>query len=219
MKKLGAWAAAATLIAAIPFLANAQQLTRADFERSMDIGEKYSKLTVDVASQPEWQGNSDTFLYSKTVDGGHEFMMVNADTLKKEPAFDHVRLAAELSKESKKEYKPFDLPFRAFRFVDHQSAIEFSADGKGWRCDLSSYTCKNAPVSFRGRGNRGNNMTEGENINGTPVIDGVIQGGYGDTPKPENSRTKTVASPDGQWLAFVDNYNVWVRSKDGKQQS
>ncbi|MGB7191349.1 MAG: DPP IV N-terminal domain-containing protein, partial [Acidobacteriaceae bacterium] len=206
----------AALTAAIPFTVSAQQLTRADFERSMEIGQKYSKLTVNVAGQPEWQGDSDTVLYSKSVEGGHEFMVVDADKLTKEPAFDHAKLAAALSKASKKEYKPFDLPFRNFRFVDHRSAIEFAAEGGGWRCDLSSYTCKSQPVNFRGRGNRNDG---GETINGAPVIDGVIEGGYDDTPKAENSREHTVASPDGQWLAFIDNYNVWVRSKDGKQES
>src|SRR6185437_4144785 len=137
MKKLGAWAAMAVLTAAIPMMGNAQQLTRADFERSLDLGPKYSKLTIDVASPPEWQANSDTFLYSKTIEGGHEFMMVDANTLTKKPAFDHARLAAALSKVSKKEYKPFDLPFRNFRFVEHGSAIVFGPQALALPCKLN----------------------------------------------------------------------------------
>ncbi|MFZ0663734.1 MAG: DPP IV N-terminal domain-containing protein [Acidobacteriaceae bacterium] len=212
MKKWGASTLLAIAMAAIPVAATAQ-LTPADFERSMDLRAKYSKLAINMPGPPEWQAKGDVFVYQKSVEGGHEFMVVDANKLTNEPAFDHAKLAAALSKASKKEYQALKLPFRGFRFVDGRSAIEFMAAGEGWRCDLNAYTCKSQPMPFRGRGNNG-----GDTINGAPVVGDLIGGGYDDTPKAENSRENTVASPDGLWLAFIDNYNVWVRSKDGKQE-
>jgi len=42
--------------------------------------------------------------------------------------------------------------------------------------------------------------------------------GYDDTPKSENGAGKTLPSPDGKWLAYILNYNVRIRSKDGKEK-
>jgi dipeptidyl aminopeptidase/acylaminoacyl peptidase len=179
------------------------QVTEADFDRALNIQEKYSKLAINLPEPPVWQEGSDTLVYRKTVDGGHEFELVDAIAQTKQAAFDHAKLAAALSSASGESYQAATLPFARFRFVANRSAIEFTsgapgAPGANWHCDLTSYTCtKSAP---RRRG-----------------ADDEDDYGYDDTPRSVNDPEHTEASPDGQWLAFVDNYNVRVRSKDGKQ--
>jgi dipeptidyl aminopeptidase/acylaminoacyl peptidase len=181
------------------------QLTEADFDRALNIQEKYSGLVVNLPEPPVWQESTDTFVYRKSVEGGHEFDLVDAAAQTKQPAFDHAKLAAALSTASGESYKATTLPFPRFRFVDKRSAIEFTsgppgAPGANWHCDLTSYTCTKSAPRRRGAPD-----------------DGGDDYGYDDTPSAANDPQHTAASPDGQWLAFVDNYNVRVRSKDGKQ--
>ncbi|UPT97337.1 DPP IV N-terminal domain-containing protein [Bradyrhizobium barranii subsp. apii] len=40
---------------------------------------------------------------------------------------------------------------------------------------------------------------------------------YDDTPLAENDPDRTSASPDGKWLAYIRNYNLYLRSQDGLQ--
>ena len=181
------------------------QLTEADFDRALNIQEKYSGLVVNLPEPPVWQESTDTFVYRKSIDGGHEFDLVDANASSKQPAFDHAKLAAALSSASGESYKAATLPFMRFNFVANRSAIEFTtgafgAGGARWHCDLSNYTCAKLPQRRRGAAD-----DTGDDY------------GYDDTPRAVNDPQHTEASPDGQWLAFVDDYNVAVRSKDGKQ--
>jgi len=174
------------------------QVTAADFDRALDIQEKYSALAINVADPPVWQESSDTFVYRKTVEGGHEFELVDAGALTKQPAFDHAKLAVALSSAGGKSYKATTLPFARFHFVSGRAAIEFTADEARWRCDLSAYACTKEGSLHPGG-------ESGEDY------------GYDDTPRPDNDPKRTEASPDGQWLAYIENYNLHLRSKDGKQ--
>jgi dipeptidyl aminopeptidase/acylaminoacyl peptidase len=197
---------AACLIAFLTVVSSGfAQLTEADFDRALNTQEKYSGLVVNLPEPPVWQESTDTFVYRKSVEGGHEFDLVDAAAQSKQPAFDHAKLAAALSTASGESYKATTLPFPRFRFVDKRSAIEFTAGAPGapgasWHCDLTSYTCIKSAPPRRGR-----------------AADDDDDYGYDDTPRAVNDPEHTEASPDGQWLAFVDNYNVRVRSKDGQQ--
>jgi dipeptidyl aminopeptidase/acylaminoacyl peptidase len=176
------------------------QVTAADVNRALDLQEKYNSLVNHLPDAPVWQEDSDSFVYRESVAGGHEFVLVDAAARTKQPAFDHDRLAAALSAASGGEYKPSTLPFQQFRFVDERAAIEFRVGGDRWRCDLQKWTCARQPGPK------------------TDNLDDPDSWGYDHTPKADNDPTKTVASPDGQWLAYVTNYNVSIRSKDGKQK-
>ena len=52
---------------------------------------------IDAAERPSWINESNRFWYRKSVEGGNSFMLVDAATQAKGPAFDHERLAAALS--------------------------------------------------------------------------------------------------------------------------
>ena len=186
-------------VCVVPAILSAHaQVTRADYERALSLQKQYDSLVVNLPDPPVWQESADRFVYRKTVEGGHEFMMVDAATLTKQPAFDHAKLAAALSTASGTPYTAVTLPFPRFRFVDKDSAITFFFENALWRCDLQAYTCAKQK------------RHPGEEADADDY-------GYDNTPKAENSETRTLASPDGKWLAYILNYNVFVRSKDGKQ--
>jgi dipeptidyl aminopeptidase/acylaminoacyl peptidase len=176
------------------------QVTPADFERALGLQNRYKGLAIDVPEVPVWEEGSHSFIYRKSVEGGSEFMRVDADTLTKQPAFDHARLAGGLSAASGKTYQPLDLPFTRFRYTEKHAAVEFLVDNVRWKCDLSAYQCSKAQELHPG-----DEQYESDDD-------------YDDTPKAVNNPDKTRNSPDGKWLAYIDNFNVWVRTADGKQR-
>jgi len=176
------------------------QVTQADYERASQMGKKYSELVLNIPEVPVWIEGTDLFVYRKTVEGGHAFVLVNAADQTRKPPFDHAKLAAALSKNGK-EYKAETLPFSRFRFVDKQAAIEFVLENVRWHCDLNSYVCSSLG-RLRPEEDEYDSDDDYENI-----------------PKAANSDTKVEASPDGKWEAYVVNYNVAVRAKGSAEHT
>jgi dipeptidyl aminopeptidase/acylaminoacyl peptidase len=174
------------------------QGTRADYDRASGLREKWQGLAANLPERPAWIGKTTRFCYRKSVgDGRFAFVVVDAASLTKAPAFDHERLAAALAQASGEKVDPGKLPFFMIRFVDDGKAVQFEAYGSRWKCDLASYAvAKLGPVERRGGGF------------------GMWERG----PKPQAASAEAKASPDGQWEAFLRNYNVWIRAKGGEKK-
>ena len=185
------------VLTAFPSLLSAQ-VTRADYERSFGMREQYQSLALNLPERPSWIGETDRFWYRTSVDGGHEFVVVDAITLTKNPAFDHEQLAAALAEASGQKVEAKKLPFRGISFVDDGKAVEFEAAGTRWKCDLDTYKVTKATARERRRRDPMSMWVRG--------------------PGPEASSEDVKESPDGNWQAFIRNYNVWLRSKDKKQE-
>src|SRR5262245_49782371 len=115
--------------------ASSAQGTQADYERALGLRKQYESLVGNAAETPRWVGRTHKLYYRRTVKGGHDFMLADADTKTKQPAFDHAKIAAALSTANKK-YEALTLPFNAFDFVDSDRAIQFVADNATWRCTI-----------------------------------------------------------------------------------
>ena len=120
----------------------AAQGTQADYDRALGLRKKYEALVGSVAETPRWVGRTHKLYYRRTVKGGHDFILVDADTKAKGPAFDHAAIARSLSTATGKTYTALDLPFNAFDFVDGDRAIQFVAESDTWRCDIAASTCR-----------------------------------------------------------------------------
>ncbi len=140
---------------------------------------------------------------------GQAFVLVDATTLTKGPAFDHERLGAALTTAMGKPITAVNLPFRRFTFTDSGRSIEFT-EGSGrpgpaaddsslvrWRCTLTEYVCDTA----RGR------------PDSTARERRVFGGGLFGARRPAVNRAQR--SPDGKWEASIRNYNVYVRPTGG----
>ena len=212
-----------TLLALAPGLILAQG-TQADYQRSQGLRDKFQGLAVNVPGPANWIGATNRFWYRKSVQGGNVFVLVDAETLARKPAFDHERLAASLSAASGQKYKAVTLPFSEVAFVDKEQAIQFAAAGSMWKCGLSDYSCsKTGPApQGAGRGGRGpvdddlESPAEFEN----DVFDGVSdaspqQGQAQGPPAPATRQPVVRTSPDEKWEALIQNYNVFLRPKGG----
>ena len=216
------------VLAFVPWLALAQ-VTPADYERARTLREKLQGLAIDIPGPASWIENTDRFWYRKSVKGGHEFVVVDAATQTKKPAFDHARLATSLSAATGTAIAPLALPFTEIQFVDGGRGIRFPASGSDWKCELSDYSCArvgpaNAPEAARSRAPWSDDEDESPAEFDNDVQDGISglspQGRTvpraGGAP-PQGPQSKT--SPDGQWEALIQNFNVYVRSKETSEVS
>ena len=170
------------------------QVTPADYERAAGQREKYEALALNVPGPATWVEKTHRFWYRRSVKGGNEFVLVDADTGQKRPPFDHEKLAATLATMTGRKVTAVTLPFNAFTFKDNERAIEARFDGATWTCTLADYACTKAPTvgAFEPR-------------QPPPAC----------TPPAPDAKPRV--SPDGKWEAFVTNFNVAVREAGGKR--
>ena len=176
------------------------QGTQADYERAFGLREKLTKLVLNMPDRSAWIDKTSRFWYRKSVKGGFKFNVVDAATLKKKIAFDHERLAAALASVLEDEVDPKKLPFGSIKFVDGEKSIEFEVGEWKYACDLTTYTCKKVGPAERRRRRREFTMWQRD-------------------PAPQAASEEAKASPDGKMEAFIKNYNVYIRSKDKKEES
>ena len=178
------------------FFANAGlvwgQVAPTDYTRSEGLRDAWMYLTKNVADPAHWIGDTSEFVYRKTVPGGFSFVVMDARTQAKRPAFDHERFAAALSKASGTTYTALRLPFSEADFTNDKSAILFRFSESRWRCTLANYVC--GPMAFRA---------------GQPRGFGVVR----DLSVPADNTPKR--SPDGHWEALVNNFNIVIRPAGG----
>src|SRR5262252_147464 len=118
------------------------QVTAADYDRAANLRQKFQSLAINIPEAANAIENTSRFWYRKSVKGGNEFVLVDAATLSKKAAFDHLRLAVSLSTATGGKYTAITLPFTTFNFTDKETAITFDAAGTNWSCSLSDYVCK-----------------------------------------------------------------------------
>jgi dipeptidyl aminopeptidase/acylaminoacyl peptidase len=188
MKRLFGVILVVAIFASIP-TAMFGQGTVADFQRANGLRAKYEALPVNVAGPVTWIENSNRFWYRKSVAGGNEFVLADATSRQKQPAFDHEKLAAALSAQTRNRYTALTLPFTTFSFADNQQAIQVAIDNSQWRCTLTDYSCRR--------------------VEGTPAGGGRGARGGG---APGGALPQVRRSPDGKWEALIQNYNVAVRA-------
>jgi dipeptidyl aminopeptidase/acylaminoacyl peptidase len=183
--------AAAVLTGAIVLLSvpARSQGTLADYRRADGLRTALQGLVVDAPEPATWLPNAELFWYRKAVKGGSQYILVDATTRQKRPAFDHARLAEALSTATGKKYTAVTLPFTTMSLADSARSMTVTFDSATWRCELAEYRCAKEAAGS-GRGGRG----------------GAGATGPGAQPSEAPKR-----SPDGKSEAFIKNFNVAVR--------
>ncbi|HLW65976.1 MAG TPA: DPP IV N-terminal domain-containing protein, partial [Gemmataceae bacterium] len=175
---------------------------------------------------PHWYADNTRFWYRNDLRGGaKEFVVVDAKKSTRQPAFDHARLAAALSKAAGKEFKLERLPFDSIEFPADLKTVRFQVEKTVWQCTLDTYECtevKGAALfidpAAQTASRRVDEQTE-------PVLLDAPAPEDTDPPPQDQSgpgrqaRSASPKSPDGKWLALVKDNNVWLRgtSPDDKE--
>lgn len=175
---------------------NAQQqikITAKDYERAEGfLGYNTSPFIDHGSISPNWFAN-DKFWYASTSVNGTTFILVNAAKKIRESAFDHQKLANELSALTGKKYEALKLPFQSIAFTEDAKFISFAADGKKWKYDLQS-----------------NKLAEDASTNAATATNPMRQ---------RRAGGNEVVSPDGKKAVFIKDWNLWVRDMSTKQET
>ncbi len=192
LRVLRAAAATAACVTAAAGPAPAQP-ARADYERALGLREAYQKAAVGIAGPATWIGKTGRFWYRRSVEGGHEFLVVDAATRARERAFDHDAVAAALGRATGGRYTGVTLPFQRIEFAEDGRRLEVRVEGTLYRCALAE------PVSCQ-------KVEPPAGAWGGPGFSCVA-----------STADRPLVSPDGAWEAFVQNYNVAVRPRPAKE--
>ena len=162
-------------------------------------------MVVDAVDTAAWIGNTSRFWYRKSVTGGSTFMIADAATLEKKPAFDHTALAASLSSALGRTVSARDLPFNALNYAADERSFDVTVDTTRYTCTVADARCAVAQAGG-GRGGRGGRGGGGGGASAR--FGGGLYGG-GDV---QQASIPPRVSPDGKTEATIRNYNVFVRA-------
>jgi len=154
------------------------QGTLSDYQRAERFMAKNLKdLVFSLQVRARWIDETNRFWYVNKIPQGKEFILVDPESNTKERAFDHMKLAENLSAAASQQYSPDELPFDSIEFVNGGKSIQFKIKEQRYECDLETYKCKKL---------EGQEPAEGPKVP------------FG------------VRSPDGKWIAYVEDYNLFV---------
>lgn len=132
-----AGAALLLLLSLMPALA---QGSKADYERSANLNQRFANLVFKQRVSPHWLADTNRFWYRNDLSGGRrEFVLVNAARGVRTPAFDHAKLAAALGKVAAPPPDAERLAVDDLDFSADGQMLTFRSGGKAWQCDLRTY--------------------------------------------------------------------------------
>jgi dipeptidyl aminopeptidase/acylaminoacyl peptidase len=180
---------------------------------------------------PNWFAENTRFWYRNDLrDNKKEFIVVDAEKGTREKAFDHDKLAQSLSKVIQQEYSADALPFSAIEFVDDGKAMLFNVAETTYKCDLSTYEISKSdtPMSIpeepqRGFGGQRSFRRGQQGMRGQRGQRGQRQGQRTGQFNRGQFRGRgggggRATSPDGKWIAFVRDNNVYMQEGENGQE-
>jgi dipeptidyl-peptidase 4 len=151
---------------------------------------------------PHWfasaGGPANSFWYRiDLADHQREFILVDAVAGKREPAFDHARLAKALSDLTASNITASRLPFDNIKFADDGKSLRLVSSNAAWDCNLTTYqvtasslTDADSNITNTGAGRRG--------------------GAGGGGRRGQRAAGPAVPSPDGKWEVLVHGNNLFL---------
>ncbi|RZK72849.1 MAG: hypothetical protein EOO85_18645, partial [Pedobacter sp.] len=137
----------------------------------------------------QWLSGTRAFFYSMLTPRGVEYILADTKTLSKSAAFDQQKFATELSALSNKTIHPFKLPLSKATITSDGKELKFIYDNAWWTYNLT--TLKAVEIS--------------------KVVPARPQGYWGERNNDTDRRSK---SPDGKWVAYIKEFNLYVSSSD-----
>lgn len=162
------------------------EVKRSEFQQALQVNAVYRKAAGLLPGPVTWIQGVPEFWYSLNDSVSRHYYIFNAETERKSE-LDSVRISEILSAA---EHHPVDtknLLLVDLRFDADAKGIFFIDGKKQWHCSLPDYICTSKDAS-------------GENYwSELPAFEG-------------NNALSGIISPDGQWKATIQNYNVFLQA-------
>ena len=131
------------LLIAPPSLA---QGTKADYARAAELPNLTRGKVFRDRVEPHWFDDNRQFWYKvRTGPASQEFILVEAEEGRRQPAFDHQKLAAALAKQKISDAPADRLPIEQLAFDPAGKYVDLQIGGRWWRCNLESYELSPRP--------------------------------------------------------------------------
>jgi dipeptidyl-peptidase-4 len=119
------------------------QGARSDYDRANSLGQFVSGKVFHAVIKPNWIADTDRFWYRNDMAGGQRaFVLVDPAQATKQPAFDHARVAAGLSKALDRAVTADQLPIDRIAFVAGRQTLLLQVRERSFACDLATYEIK-----------------------------------------------------------------------------
>lgn len=160
-----------------------------DYKRAYSVKVDFSSKNVLYNNVvPNWIKDTHFFWYIRNTEKGNEYVKVDASTGTKSALFNQDNLAVLLSEKTGKRVNKFYLPLNKMGVNMSIDEISFEAYGERWKFSITEnkLTCLGG---VRPTVERPHWMVVDEEKSASPI-----------------------KSPDGRWLAYIKNDNVYVRN-------
>jgi len=175
-------------------LTSIAQGKKEDYQRAEFLNGAFQDKIHHAPNNFKWLSVKQQYFYSILTARGTEYITVNAKDLQKNEAFDQHKLAQSLTTFFKKPFKAYELPLARLTIDNGGNELEFSYENKTWNYDLSTFAIK--------ENNNSDNLR--------------FPGYWGDQANEQLSRK--VKSPDGKWIAYIKNFNVFIQATAGSNE-
>jgi dipeptidyl aminopeptidase/acylaminoacyl peptidase len=130
----------------------AAQEMRARYERAAAFQNfEAARFGANTQVNPFWIKGTDTFWYKRETEKGYRVVLVNAAQATASVAFDPLKVAAHLAKETGKKVDGEDLPVTGMRLTLSPTVVSFTAFKKDWTYDVAKDVLAEVTGAMKGR--------------------------------------------------------------------
>jgi dipeptidyl aminopeptidase/acylaminoacyl peptidase len=147
--------------------------------------------------RPAWIAESSVFTYENITPKGREYIIVDPVKKTKGEAFDQIRFAKSFESVTGRKAVPGKLPIRNIVFPTNAERFTFEYENMRYTCTLKNYT-----------------ITRGDSVRLPSTRRTGTDWAWGSTNELSN---RPVTSPDKKWTAYIQDYNVYIKSVEANK--
>jgi dipeptidyl aminopeptidase/acylaminoacyl peptidase len=191
------------------------RVTRANYQLAARFTPaRMRKLVKSTSVNPGWLEHSERFWYSYETPEGKFFYIVDPAQKSKEPLFDNVKMAADLTRLTKDPYDHKHLPIETIKFVKEDKSIQFEVE--------SSQDDDEATGTEEEEQEEGQEQRSGGKKKKMLYFEYNLETGIltllEDFEKPPKTPEWASISPDENWIVFGRNHNLFMMDKENYEK-
>jgi dipeptidyl-peptidase-4 len=224
-------------VATIGFGAETTPVTKANYKLPARFSRKQmSKMVFTTSVDPHWLKHSDRFWYIYETSDGKAFSIVDPAKGQRRPIFDNVKMAIEITKQTKDPYDAQHLPIQTIKFIKNDTVIYFKVPKNEDVLEIEDRKEGKDSKRRRDRDKEQEEEEEEEEDEGKSQVEkakeearkyhhfeyelatGNLTMLENYVGKPERPRWASI-SPDGNTVVFGRHHNLFYMDKENYEKS